>query len=64
MKNLLYYIVMTYSTSYYFKAICLRMNKQISELFFQISTERLCYDILIFTYITFIINHNLYPETT
>lgn len=63
MKNLLYYIVMTYSTST-FKAICLRMNKQISELFFQISTERLCYDILIFTYITFIINHNLYPETT
>lgn len=55
---------MTYSTSTYFKAICLRMNKQISELFFQISTERLCYDILIFTYITFIINHNLYPETT
>lgn len=55
---------MTYSTSNYFKAICLRMNKQISELFFQISTERLCYDILIFTYITFIINHNLYPETT
>lgn len=64
MKNLLYYIAMTYSTSNYFKAICLRMNKQISELFFQISTERLCYDILIFTYITFIINHNLYPETT